>query len=223
MSTSGDLTRATVLQAYKAWAPVYDTVFGMFLGAGRKHAVREINKSGGSLLEVGVGTGITLPDYSSNVKVSGIDLSPEMLAKAEERVRKHDLKNVTDLQVMDAEDLAYPDQSFDTVVAMYVVTVVPDPDKVMSEMVRVCRDGGEVIVINHFAADDGVRSRVERAFGPKAKKLGWRWDFPKERVTGHPGLSLVEEISLKPMGLFTLLRFTKGEPVGRRDEAAAVA
>jgi len=217
---SSDLTKSNVIQAYKAWAPVYDTVFGLFLDAGRKHAVRVINRSGGRLLEVGVGTGLSLPEYSAHVRVTGIDLSPDMLAKAEERVKRGNLTNVEALREMDAARLDFPDASFDTVVAMYVITVVPEPERVMAEMTRVCREGGEVIVINHFAAEDtSVRSRVERAFGPRAKKLGWRWDFPKGRVTSHPGLDLVEEVSLKPFGLFTLLRFRKGAAADARAAA----
>ena len=216
---AGDLTKQTILQAYKAWAPVYDMVFGRVMDAGRRHAVRAINQAGGRLLEVGVGTGLSLPEYERHVRITGIDLSPEMLAKAEERARKHRLPNVEALRVMDAAALDFPDDAFDTVVAMYVITVVPEPERVLSEMTRVCREGGEVIVINHFAAEEGagMRSQVERRFGPHAKRLGWRWDFDKARVLNHPGLQLQEEVSLKPFGLFTLLCFTKGE---RRKAAA---
>jgi phosphatidylethanolamine/phosphatidyl-N-methylethanolamine N-methyltransferase len=202
-----DLT--SVREAYKRWAPVYDTTFGVVASAGRRTSVELINQRRGNVLEVGVGTGLSLPHYAPYLKVTGIDLSPEMLEKARERVAKAGLMNVEGLYEMDAAHLNFADNSFTTVVAMYVMTVVPDPDKVMAELERVCVPGGEVMVVNHFSQDDGARGWVERKMAPFADRLGWHPVFPIDRVMGRPNLSLIERKSLWPMGLFTLIRFRK--------------
>lgn len=201
---------STVLRAYRRWAPVYDYTFGQVAEAGRKHTVEIINRRHGTLLDVGVGTGLSLPDYGPHLKVTGIDLSPEMLAKARERVRERGVTNVAGLRVMDASDLQFPDNSFDTVVAMFVMTVVPEPERVMAELERVCAPGGEVILANHFSSEeDGLRGWFERRLVPLSENLGWRPVFPIDRVLGCEGLRLSERRALRPFGLFTMLRFVK--------------
>ena len=131
----GRIEESAVLDAYRRWAPVYDHTFGLIAREGRRHAVEVINARDGRVLEVGVGTGLSLPDYEDHLEVVGIDLSPEMLEKARERVATGALDHVTGLHEMDAGDLRFPDASFDTVVAMYVMTVVPEPEQVMRELV----------------------------------------------------------------------------------------
>ena len=199
----------SVRHAYRRWAPVYDFTFGLVAEAGRKHAVQIINRRKGRVLEVGVGTGLSLPCYGSHLTITGIDLSPEMLAKARDKIASKKLGNVTGLHEMDAGALAFPDESFDTVVAMYVMTVVPDPERVMRELERVCAPGGEVILVNHFSEDEGVRGLVERKLAPFGDLLGWRPVFGLDRVLVCDDLRLAERRSLRPLGLFTMLRFVK--------------
>ena len=208
-----------VRKAYARWAPVYDLSFGKIADAGRIIAVDAINKRRGSVLEVGVGTGISLPRYRSHLDVTGIDLSPEMLRKARERVRKLGLRNIRKLLEMDAQELDFADESFDTVVAMYVLTVVPEPAKVMAELERVCKPGGQILIINHFSQDHGVRGLVEKAMAPFAERLGWRPEFGIENVMTQDSLRLVEERPMKPFGLFTMLRFTREEAPGAERRA----
>jgi phosphatidylethanolamine/phosphatidyl-N-methylethanolamine N-methyltransferase len=203
------LDERSVRNAYRRWAPVYDQTFGRIAAEGRKHAVELINAKGGRVLEVGVGTGLSLPLYNPNLEIVGIDLSPEMLEKARARVAADALDNVTGLYEMDAARLTFPDASFDVVVAMYVMTVVPEPERVMRELSRVCKPGGEVLLVNHFSQDQGVRGWVERRMAPFADQLGWRPVFDKHRVLGCEDLELVEQRSLRPFGLFTLLRLRK--------------
>lgn len=207
-----ELNSDGVRRAYRRWAPFYDELFGSVTRAARRKAVRHINTSQGRVLEVGVGTGIALPMYDPHLEVVGIDLSSDMLEQARRRVAKQELGNVTALLEMDAQALAFADASFDTVVAMHVVTVAPEPELVMAELERVCRPGGEVILVNHFSAETGPRAAIEQAMAPFADRLGWRPEFPLETVLGRPGLELIDRKPLPPAGLFTMLRFR------RRDE-----
>jgi phosphatidylethanolamine/phosphatidyl-N-methylethanolamine N-methyltransferase len=216
----GRIDESAVLDAYRRWAPVYDYTFGLIAREGRRHAVDIINAREGRVLEVGVGTGLSLPDYEDHLEIVGIDLSPEMLEKARERVAETGLSHVTGLHEMDASDLRFPDAAFDTVVAMYVMTVVPDPEAVMRELSRVTKPGGEVMLVNHFSQREGVRGWVERRMAPFADKIGWRSVFDVSRVTVCDDLELVERRALRPFGLFTMLRFAKKDDSARRAIAA---
>jgi phosphatidylethanolamine/phosphatidyl-N-methylethanolamine N-methyltransferase len=205
----GRIDEGAVLDAYRRWAPIYDYTFGRIARGGRRHAVELINEGDGRVLEVGVGTGLSLPDYDRRLEIVGIDLSPDMLEKARERVASEALGNVTGLHEMDAADLKFPDAAFDTVVAMYVMTVVPEPEVVMRELARVTKPGGQVLLVNHFSQREGVRGWVERRMAPFADKIGWRSVFDVSRVTVCADLELVQRKSLRPLGLFTMLRFAK--------------
>jgi phosphatidylethanolamine/phosphatidyl-N-methylethanolamine N-methyltransferase len=206
------MDEASVINAYRRWAPIYDHTFGKVAAEGRKHAVEIINARSGRVLEVGVGTGLSLPMYGRHLEIVGIDLSPEMLEKARTRVATEGLDNVAGIYEMDAAQLTFPDNSFDTVVAMYVMTVVPEPERVMRELARVCKPGGEVIVVNHFSQREGVRGWVERRMAPFADHLGWRPVFDVNRVLVCDELEVLERCALRPMGLFTMLRLGKRRP-----------
>ena len=207
----------SVKSAYRRWAPVYDHTFGKFAAEGRRHAVEMINARQGRVLEVGVGTGLSLPAYSRHLDIVGIDLSPEMLDKARERVVEEGLTHVSGLHEMDATALKFPDDAFDTTVAMYVMTVVPDPEAVMRELSRVTKPGGEVLLVNHFSQEDGVRGWVERRMAPFADKLGWKPLFDVDHVMVCEELELMERRALRPIGLFTMLRFAKqAAPIEQR-------
>jgi phosphatidylethanolamine/phosphatidyl-N-methylethanolamine N-methyltransferase len=203
------LDETSVRSAYRRFAPVYDHTFGSVSTAGRRHVVELINQSQGRVLEVGVGTGLSLPAYARHLEIVGIDLSADMLERARERVDSGNLDHVTGLHEMDAEKLAFEDSSFDTVVAMYVMTVVPRPEAVMNELARVVKPGGQVLLVNHFSQDDGVRGFVERKMAPFADQLGFHSLFDVSRVMVSEKLRLIERRNMRPMGLFTLLRFER--------------
>ena len=206
------LSASTVRKAYKFWAPIYDQTFGIMVRAGRMRAVKHINNSeAGRVLEVGVGTGLSLPHYRTDLEVTGIDLSPNMLEKAEERVQNKNLTHVDDLLIMDASDLDFPDNSFDTVVAMFVMTVVPDPEAVMRELQRVCAPGGEVLLVNHFSTDHGVRGWLEQKMASFRSTGLWNPQFPVDRVMVCDELELRESHDVHPFGMFKLLSFNKLE------------
>lgn len=198
-----------VTSSYRRWAPVYDHTFGAFTRIGRRRVVDHINSRGGSVLEVGVGTGLSLPNYGDTVQVTGIDFSAEMLSKAQEKVDRLGLTAVVALRQMDARHLDFPDASFDVVVAMHLVSVVPDPEQVVAEMARVCKPGGEVVILNHFLHEDGALAALGRRFAPLADTLGWHSDFPKDRVLVSDILEVVEERPSPPFGMFTRLRLRR--------------
>src|SRR3982074_1939487 len=198
------LDRSTGEKAYARWAPVYDLVFGKVFQAGRSAATAAAERVGGRILEVGVGTGIALPDYAPTNRLVGIDISAPMLRKAQERGAEHGLTNVEALAVMDAKHLAFPDNFFDVVVAQFVITTVPDPEATLDEFARVVKPGGEIILVNHIGAEGGLRRVFEQGFSPVARQLGWRPEFPWGRlaawVEGAQGVRLSEGTTRAPLG-----------------------
>jgi phosphatidylethanolamine/phosphatidyl-N-methylethanolamine N-methyltransferase len=209
----GDIDRAGVEKAYQRWAPVYDLVFGKVFDHGRQSTIAEADRIGGRVLDVGVGTGLSLSDYSPTTKICGVDISEPMLRRAQQRVREERLLNVETLAVMDAKHLAFPDNFFDAVVAQYVITAVPDPEATLDDFVRVLKPGGELILVNHIGAESGFRRLSELAFAPLARRLGWRPEFPWGRLVAwekaHGGVSLAERRPMPPLGHFSLIRYRK--------------
>lgn len=208
-----ELPKDMVTKAYARWAPVYDVVFGAVFERGRQAAIEAAERIGGRILEVGVGTGISLPDYKRTNRLCGVDISEPMLRKARERVTEFGLSNVEGLWVMDAEKLDFPDDAFDVVVAQYVVTTVPNPEATLDEFARVLKPGGEIILVSRVGADAGLRRVLEHGFAPAARKLGWRTEFPFERyvrwAARAEGMVLTERRPMPPFGHFSLIRFTK--------------
>lgn len=199
----------SIQASYSRWAPIYDRTFGAATNMGRRRAVDYINRRGGSVLEVGVGTGLSLEHYGPHMQVTGIDFSREMLDKAVAKVQRLGLKQVQALRQMDARALDFPDDHFDTVTAMHVLSVVPEPERVMAEIARVCKPGGKVVITNHFARDRGAMAAVERIFAPLANTIGWHSDFRIERVLGQESLVLEERRTLPPLGMMTFLVLAK--------------
>jgi len=210
--TAVQMDENAVRTAYRRWAPFYDSTFGAFSTAGRRNAVDLINESSGRVLEVGVGTGLSLPRYGKHLEIVGIDLAPEMLERARSRVAAHNLDNISGLHEMDAGHLDFPDASFDTVVAMYVITVVPQPDKVMRELARVVKPGGQVLLVNHFSQENGFRGFLERRMATFADLLGWHSVFELSRVMVVDDLVMKDRSALRPLGIFTMVRFVKSAP-----------
>lgn len=209
------LQTGQVAKAYGRWAPVYDIVFGPVFRRGRAAAIAAAEGVGGRILEVGVGTGLSLPDYRRHNRVYGIDISAPMLSKARTRVEKLGLRNVECLAVMDAERLDFADGSFDVVVAQYVVTAVQNPEAALDEFARVVRPGGEIVLTSRIGAERGVRRTLEHLFAPVASRLGWRTQFDWVRyqrwAERRPGVQLVERRPLPPFGHFSLVRFAKSQ------------
>lgn len=187
----GVLTTANALvqQAYNRLADVYDFVFGAILQPGRERAVRSIvSRPGLRVLELGIGTGLTAPLYSRDWSVVGVDLSPAMLQHAQKRIAELKLDNSVRLVLADGAKLPFDDESFDVVLVPYVMSVVPDPIGVGVELRRVCRQSGQIILLNHFLSQDSVGARLERWISPLTAKIGFRTDLSLQWLLSGAGL-----------------------------------
>lgn len=212
-----EIDQVTLNRAYAFWAPVYDKVFGKVFAQGRRASIDAAERLGGRILDVGVGTGIALPDYKPQNRIYAVDYSEPMLKKARQRVVEQKLAHVECVSAMDAQNLGFKDASFDVVIAQYVITAVPDPEKCLDELARVLRPGGEIILVNHIGAERGPRKIFELGFAPMAKRLGWRPEFRWARIANwvakHGGVQVIERVPMPPMGHFSLIRI--GRLVGK--------
>ncbi len=217
------MNHAGVAGAYDRWAPVYDLVFGPVFRRGRAAAVVEAEAVGGRILEVGVGTGISLPLYSKDSRVVGVDIANGMLDRARERVARQKLSQVERIAIGDAEALDFPDCSFDAVVAQYVVSAVPNPARALDEFLRVTRPGGMVVITTRMGAEKGVRKAIEHALMPVTSRLGFRTEFPwsiyADWAADRPDAELVTRRPLPPFGHFSLVCFRRAD----MDNAARAA
>lgn len=197
-----DISSNNVVNTYRFYAPLYDLLFGAVLGPGRKRMARAVHQLGARrILEVGIGTGLTLDQYPYDASLTGIDLSPDMLERAHRRARGLRGREI-DLQVMNAESLAFADASFDCVTVPYVLSVTPNPDQLVSELRRVCAPGGHIVIVNHFS---GSRFwwLLERLVRSVANRIGFRSDFDYSRhILSHDW----QVESCKPVNLFGLSR-----------------
>lgn len=213
----------SVKAAYRRYASVYDAVFGPVLHAGRKAVVDALGlRPGDRVLEVGVGTGLSLPLYPRDVRITGIDVSAEMLDKARGRVARRRLTNVDALHEMDAEQMTFADASFDKVVAMYVVSVVEHPAKLLQELHRVCKPDGEIFIVNHVRSDNRLVAAVEKSLARFSDKLGFHPEFQlTDMVSSADQLTEVSRINF----FWKVLRLRNGiaHRVGRQSLIKASA
>ncbi len=200
------LEKRQVKRAYKLYAPAYDLVFDWIFHPGREAAIRALGiEPGHHVLEVGIGTGLNLPIYPARCRLTGIDLSEEMLRKAYDKVAELGLTNVS-LRAMDATVMEFDDNEFDSSVATYTISAVPDPVSVLREMRRVVKPGGSIVVLNHFRSERRVVGRIEDLVAPVCTRLGWKSNLPLEPLLKRVGLT--PEFSTK-VNLFNGWRLIK--------------
>ncbi|HLF50632.1 MAG TPA: methyltransferase domain-containing protein [Methylomirabilota bacterium] len=200
------LEKRQVKRAYKLYAPAYDFVFDWIFHSGREAAIQLLDvRPGEHILEVGIGTGLNLPLYPLHCRITGIDLSEEMLEKAQEKVVELELGNVT-LKTMDATVMDFGDSEFDAAVATYTISAVPDPVGVLREMRRVVKPGGNIVLLNHFRSRRKVMGRLEDLVAPVCTRLGWKSNLPLEPLLEQVGL--IPEISTQ-VNLFKFWRLIK--------------
>jgi len=194
---------------YRNLAPVYEMVWPIFA---RRNILKSIQAMriapGANVLEVGVGTGLSLPAYPRHSQVTGVDLSEEMLAKAKERIEESGWTNIS-VQPMNAEELNFPDASFDIVTSFHVVSVVSNPKRMMSELTRVCRPGGRILIINHFRSAKPWIARMVDSAGSVTRHLGWRTDLRLDDVVAELPLRMDKRSKPSPVSLFTVMSATK--------------
>ena len=211
--TSLDLDRSTVQTAYARWAPIYDAVCGPVMVQGRRAAAKAAREIGGRILEVGVGTGLSFDDYDAGTEITGIDLCAPMLEKAREKMASGRYPHVREVRLMDAHAMSFADATFDCVVAQFVITLVANPEQVLSECRRVVKPGGRIILVNHLYSEKGLAAAVERLLAERARKVGLRPEFPFQRLAAwaesHGGAELIERRKVKPFGFYTLVRFRR--------------
>jgi len=203
------MDNASIITAYKRYARSYDCLFGRILDPGRRLVVEKMNcLPGEKVLEVGVGTGLSLPCYPDQTSVAGIDISPHMLARANHRIFSEGLRNCS-LSLMDAQNMSFADGFFDKVAAMYIASVVPDPQDMVSEMKRVCKSGGDLLIVNHFSNCKRLIRASETMLSPLASIIGFRPLFSMDEFILDTSLDVVESIPVNAFGYWTLIRARK--------------
>ena len=201
------------IRTYRLFSHSYDIVFGPVFHPGRKAAVGIANdRPGQRILEVGVGTGLSLPYFRPDSRVTGIDISAEMLAKARRRTEEDRLAHVEGLHVMDAENLEFPENSFDAVLALYVASVVPSPARFAAEMRRVCIPGGTIVLVNHFTSENPLLRWMEKRLAHLARHIGFHADFPLDAFRRDSGLAIREIRPSNLFGYWRLLRCVNEKP-----------
>jgi ubiquinone/menaquinone biosynthesis C-methylase UbiE len=208
-----DPEQQVMKRAYERWAPLYDALCGPVFVSGRRAAAAAARIVGRHILEIGVGTGLSFDDYDASTEITGVDLSEPMIARARAKLLSGRYPFVKSLHVMDAGELSFPDQTFDCVVAQFVITLVPDPERVLSECIRVLKPGGQIILVNHLYSERGLAAAIERWTAPHARAFGLRPEFPFARLATwaqlHGDAELIERRKLPPFGVYTLVRFRR--------------
>ncbi len=211
MSSQSDIATFHIANAYSRWAPIYDALCGPVMLKGRRAAAAAACALGGKILEVGVGTGLSFDDYDATTEITGIDICAPMLEKARAKLATGRYPYVKDVLLMDAHKLAFEDATFDCVVAQFVITLVENPEAVLSECRRVVKPGGRIILVNHLYSETGLSAAFERWAAKHARKIGLRPEFPFARLTAWAEASgdatLIERRKISPF--YTLVSFAR--------------
>lgn len=203
-------------RVYTNYSSVYDLTFGQAFDQSRESAVKGLQFApNDKVLEVGVGTGMALPLYPRHCRIVGIDLSEGMLKKSKARIAKHGLDHVT-LQRMDAGQMNFDDNAFDLVMAAYVVTAVPDYRKVVAEMIRVCRPGGRIVMLNHFSNGNKLIAAVEKLISPMCQRIGFRTDLSLRHVLEGTTLRVTRKEKMNPFRYWYLVECMNAKNVCQR-------
>ncbi len=198
-------TGAHESKLYSDLSPLYDKIFGKIFYSRLSYVIKTLNlPRGAKILELGVGTGTSFPAYPSHCEVIGVDSAPDMLAHARTKIRNNGWTHLKVLK-MDALHLDFPDDSFDYIMAFHVVTVVPDPIRMMEEAQRVCRPGGRIVIVNHFTSESPIWGSLTEALDPVTRRLGWRTDLKLDPFVRAAQLKIDRVYKLSKLSLYTVL------------------
>lgn len=196
---------------YAEFAPLYDKIFGKIFYSRLESVIEDLDiPPGAKVLEVGAGTGTSFPAYPTHCQVTGIDLAPDMLARAQRKIRENGWTHLTVIE-MNALDLDFPDNSFDYVMAFHVVTVVPDPIRMIAEAKRVCKPGGKIVIVNHFTSDFPLLGALTEALDPVTRWLGWRTNLRLKPFIKSADFTVERMYKLSKTSLYTVLHGTKAK------------
>jgi phosphatidylethanolamine/phosphatidyl-N-methylethanolamine N-methyltransferase len=199
---------------YSEFAPLYDSIFGKIFYTRLERVIEDLYiPPGAQVLEVGAGTGTSFPAYPTHCNITGVDLAPDMLARARQKIADNGWRHLKVIE-MNALDLKFPDNSFDYVMAFHVVTVVPDPVRMIAEAKRVCKPNGRIVIVNHFTSDVPVLGTLTRAMDPLTRWLGWRTDLQLKPFIETTGLIIEKVYKINKTSLYTVVLARK-EPNGR--------
>lgn len=199
------MDRESIKRVYAAYSNVYDALFKRFFYPRIKHAINYMDiRPGDRILDVGVGTGLSLSEFPRHCNVVGIDLSTEMLKKAKEKIAANSFDNIK-VVGMDAMKFGFEDDSFDKVFISHVVSVVPDPYMVMKEVRRVCRKGGQVVIVNHFKSKNRLLEIFEKILNPICEKIGWTNDLCLNEFVSRSGLNVKKQYMLKKLDFWHIV------------------
>ena len=190
---------------YSELAPLYDKVFGKIFYSRLERVIEDLDiEPGAKVLEVGAGTGTSFPAYPSHCEVTGIDLAPDMLERAQRKIRENGWTHLKVLE-MNALELEFPENTFDYVMAFHVVTVVPDPVRMIAEAQRVCKPGGTIVIVNHFTTDFPLLGSLTEALDPITRWLGWRTDLRLKPFIETTSLTVEKVYKLSKASLYTVV------------------
>lgn len=199
------MDNASIITAYKRYGRNYDRLFGRILDPGRRLVVEKMKcLPGEKVLDVGVGTGLSLPYYPDQTSVVGIDVSPHMLARTNQRVFSERLGNCA-LSLMDAQNMSFVGGFFDKVAAMYIASVVPNPQEMVSEIKRVCKTGGDILILNHFSNCNRLIRASETILSLLATTIGFRPIFSIDDFISDSFLDVMEIIHVNAFGFWSLI------------------
>jgi len=198
-----------VVKAYSRWASTYDATFGRVVGHYHWHIAKFVQEVGAQrVIEIGVGTGLSLRHYPAGISVLGVDICPRMLEKARRQQASGATRARIELKLVDGEELPYDPGTFDAVVLPFVISVTPDPKRLLAEAFRVLAPGGHVLIVNHFAGVRGLRW-LEKLFSPFARLIGFESDLDLPTLLEGSPLQVMEVRRLRPIGFFTLVHLRK--------------
>lgn len=193
---------------YTNLVPAYQAVWPALAKRRISEAIASLDIAPGArVLEVGVGTGLSLSSYPRDVSLVGVDLSESMLSEAKELIAAKGWDHM-EVMPMNAEELTFEDSSFDVVTSFHTISVVANPRAMMREVVRVCKPGGKILLINHFRSDNRWIARVVDSAGNITKHLGWRTDLDLDEIISELPLRLDDCYKPNSLSLFTVMEAT---------------